>query len=64
MPAARPLSPPERARPRPPEPVHAPGIPLASSAEARDGVRAMALLGVVVFIVALGYGAGLPLVQP
>lgn len=37
--------------------------PLTPSADAAEAVRAMALLGAAVFVVSLGYGAGLPLLQ-
>lgn len=37
--------------------------PLTSSDPARESARAMALLGAVAFVVSLGYGAGLPLLQ-
>lgn len=37
--------------------------PLTPSADATEAVRAMALLGAAVFVVSLGYGAGLPLLQ-
>lgn len=37
--------------------------PLRSSDQAVGGVRAMALLGAAVFVVSLGYAAGLPLLQ-
>ncbi|MDP1692176.1 MAG: MFS transporter [Burkholderiaceae bacterium] len=40
------------------------GLSLAPPAEAQAPARAMALLGAVVFVVSLGYGAGLPLIQP
>ena len=39
-------------------------ISLRSSATGRQNARAMALLGAMVFVVALGYSVGLPLVQP
>lgn len=37
---------------------------LVSASEAWESTRAMVLLGAVVFVVSLGYGAGLPLIQP
>lgn len=40
-----------------------PDISLTSSVDARESVRTMGLLGSAVFVVSLGYGAGLPLLQ-
>jgi DHA1 family multidrug resistance protein-like MFS transporter len=39
-------------------------LAMAPANEARNTARAMALLAAVVFVVSLGYGAGLPLIQP
>lgn len=41
-----------------------PGMSLIPTVVGAESVRAMALLGALVFVVAMGYGAGLPLIQP
>lgn len=39
-----------------------PGMSLIPTVVGAESVRAMALLGALVFVVAMGYGAGLPLI--